>query len=76
MCSPFPSSTLDDTSALAELSHHQLGTFGQSTPLDEPHFFCLKSAEMAKGSLVSGLKALLVLPSVLVYDTAGVSSQL
>lgn len=72
----FPSRTLDDTSTLVELFHHQLGTFGRSTPLDGPHFFCLKSTEVAKGSLVSGLRALLVLPSVLVYDTAVVSSQL
>lgn len=39
MCSLLPAKTLDDISPLVGLSCHHLGTCGQSTPLDGPHFF-------------------------------------
>lgn len=56
-CALFPARTLAATSAIVELFHHHLGTFGQSASLDGPEFLYLKSAEVAKGGLVSCLRA-------------------
>lgn len=56
-CALFPARTLAGTNAIVELSHHRLGVFGQSASLDGPWILYLKNAEVAKGGLVSCLRA-------------------